>query len=527
MTKPSPPPSLSPATSGIFPLAADEKDPHASSSFPLDPSPSVSAATSAPFSDPVRFAMHDKAEDEALFLPRSAHLDRSRDTLTARPPVAILGAGWFGRALCQRLHQAGYTVHVGRRRPTAAGEGVAGGSFPLPVLPTTYFDAIESARVIFLTIPHRAHPAFVVDYAAALAGKILVDVSNPDEDLPRRSPSPGGGPRRGGSVPWRQPAYSIAEQLAQALPQTQVVKAFNTLSAYQLEHDIGGPSPQVLVCTDYAEAQREIMNIVRTLGYTPVDAGTLRMARDTESINFRFFPGWWGAVTFTVFLFLIFFLYDLVALHLLPGANNSSHQFSDLPYRTIGKVMASTALVLLASTNLAGVTANLWQLAHRTAQRPFPAWLANWLAARKALGLLAFMLVVFHVITSAMLTNGPAFALAGAQVANAQGSLLLATLGVILYGILCVTSIPGVGSALSWTEWRFIQSTCGWWALALVTAHSFILRLPQWQDHSYYHRNMPPLSILTFIPAALTLFLKVVLLLPPVAEYLEMIQNGR
>ncbi|KAJ1913406.1 Metalloreductase steap2 [Tieghemiomyces parasiticus] len=457
---------------------------------------------------------------ESSMLITPAPQDLSHDTLAPRYPVAVIGAGWYGRALTKRLVQAGYTVHLGRRNPALGREA----GFSLPVLPTTYQDAIESAYVVFLTVPCHVHRTFVRQFADALAGKIVVDVSNPCDEFLTLGPTE---------------IRSLAEQLAIGLPASQVVKAFNTVSAYTLEYGLAGVPPQVPVCTDYDEAQREVIIIARALGFIPVDAGTLRMARDVEQANFRFFRGWWGAVTFTVFLFVFFFVYNLVNIHLLSAAIGKN--FNDLPLRTMNMIVADVALILLASVNLGGVVANLWQIfVRRRSQRPFPRWLANWLNARKAMGILAFLLLVFHFMDSSVTmgtsnvlnarhgVSSTADKVATGQIsAKTQGSVLLGILAFILYGVLCVTSLPTVGSALSWVEWRFIQSTCGWWALTLAAAHTFVLSLSVWKDTHAYPRHMPPSSLLVSLVPMLTILLKLILLIPPVADYLAFIQNHR
>ncbi|KAJ1980295.1 Metalloreductase steap4 [Dimargaris xerosporica] len=417
-------------------------------------------------------------------------------------PVAVIGGGWFGRALTDRLHRAGYAVTLGRRFPDQA----LTQGFRVPVRSVSYSEAIQSAPVIFLAIPGTVHASFASLYLSELQGKIVVDVSNPatENDCCRLQ-------------------CSLAETLARHLPGVTVIKAFNTLSAYALEYDMPGSQRQVLVCGDSLKGQREVMNIARSLGYNPVDAGALRMACELERANFAFFRRWWGAVAYAVFLVVFFTFYLIIRTHVLESNNN----FRNLPLGTMNQVLGSTTLVLLGSINLAGVAANIWQLVHRTSAKAFPFWLANWLNARRVLGLVAFMLVLVHVFMGALAAPLSHLVSQGKYAAIAQGGLLVGCIGFMLYCLLCVTSLPGVAAVMSWVEWRFVQSTCGWWALIAVTLHAILLGEHGWKEISYQVRYMPNSSILSVAIPALAVVLKAILLLPPVAEYLHKIRTTK
>ncbi|KAJ1967982.1 cupric reductase activity protein [Dispira parvispora] len=428
--------------------------------------------------------------------------DASRDTLLAGYSIAVLGSGWFGRALVKRLNDAGYAVHLGRRNPQL-GNPIG---FDLPVLATSYNDAVECARVIFLAIPPQAHPEFVQTYGPLLQGKIVVDVSNPRSE-----------------AELKKLGRSLAETLAMGLPSAQIVKALNTVSAYHLENQIRGANTHVPVCCDHVEAQREVMNIVRSIGHTPVDGGSLRMSRALERENFRLFSGWWGSVVFASIVLGVGLLYVCIRTHILLQKGN----FDGLPLESTNQVVGCTAIVLLASVNLAGVVANVWQLVHRTARRSFPAWLANWLNARKSLGILAIFMILFHAIASLVMIPQFDHGTEPGIPARIGASLLTAIIATLFYIVLAATSFPAVAASMSWAEWRFIQSGLGWWALGFAVLHIILMRLAPWQETQRYPHHMPPLSILAVIPAMLALFLKIVLSLPPVSNYLTYIQNCR
>ena len=55
-----------------------------------------------------------------------------------------------------------------------------------------------------------------------------------------------------------------------------------------------------------------------------------------------------------------------------------------------------------------------------------------------------------------------------------ESSLLLGVTAFATFLILGVTSLPSVAASLSWKEWNFIQSTVGYVALAMATAHGVL-----------------------------------------------------
>uniref|UniRef100_A0A8D3DM13 STEAP family member 4 n=1 Tax=Scophthalmus maximus TaxID=52904 RepID=A0A8D3DM13_SCOMX len=136
------------------------------------------------------------------------------DTAAAPEPelLCIFGTGDLGRSLGQRLLQSGYRVVYGSRRPTSCG--------PLPqgTQVMSHAAAAQSASVVFVCV-HRENYEFLETLAPQLRGKVLVDVSN--------------------NLKKNLYPEANAEYLQRLIPGAQVVKAFNTLSAWALQN---GPS---------------------------------------------------------------------------------------------------------------------------------------------------------------------------------------------------------------------------------------------------------------------------------------------
>ena len=80
---------------------------------------------------------------------------------------------------------------------------------------------------------------------------------------------------------------SAAEEIAAALPQSRVLKAFNTTFAGTLAAGTVGPLPTtVLIAGDDADAKSALAGVVTSGGLKAVDAGSLKRARELESLGF-------------------------------------------------------------------------------------------------------------------------------------------------------------------------------------------------------------------------------------------------
>jgi 8-hydroxy-5-deazaflavin:NADPH oxidoreductase len=82
---------------------------------------------------------------------------------------------------------------------------------------------------------------------------------------------------------------SGAEELARKAPGAQVVSAFGTLPSEVLfpvyEARGGDTPPSLLYCGDDEEAKAVTARLIRDVGFEPVDAGPLRMARYAEAFT--------------------------------------------------------------------------------------------------------------------------------------------------------------------------------------------------------------------------------------------------
>ena len=190
--------------------------------------------------------------------------------------IGIIGAGNVGRALATAGVRAGHAITITSTTPEEA-ESVAA-QVGVQVARSNR-DAVAEVEAVILAVPFDAVKSIAGELGAMLDEKILIDVTN------RFVPEQLNGP-------------SNAELIQGMAPNAKVVKAFNTLfAARQVDPIIDGIQLDGYVAGDDAAAKQQVLELVRSLGFHPVDAGPLAMARALEgmatlNISLNMTHGW-------------------------------------------------------------------------------------------------------------------------------------------------------------------------------------------------------------------------------------------
>jgi predicted dinucleotide-binding enzyme len=177
--------------------------------------------------------------------------------------VSIIGSGNMASAIGALALKGGNAVEVmGRDAAKAAalaralGDGASAGAW----------GAAPAGDIVILAVLFDGAVPVVREFGEALAGKIVVDITNPFNP---------------GATALAIPAdTSIAQMVAAAAPAgTHVVKAFNTLFRDVLA--AGGPL-DVFMAGDDEQAKASLSALITSLGLRPRDAGDLTMAHWLE-----------------------------------------------------------------------------------------------------------------------------------------------------------------------------------------------------------------------------------------------------
>jgi 8-hydroxy-5-deazaflavin:NADPH oxidoreductase len=191
--------------------------------------------------------------------------------------IAVLGTGTVGRTLAGRLSELGHDVTLGTRDPeaTRTREEYAAWAADQPaVVLATFPDAASQADLVVHASAGTA-ALEVLDAAgsANLAGKVLVDVSNPLDFS-------------GGFPPTLsvKDTDSLGEQIQRAHPDARVVKTLNTLTAALMVHpETLGRQSTVFVSGEDAVAKRAVVDLLTAFGHPDVvDLGGIASARGPE-----------------------------------------------------------------------------------------------------------------------------------------------------------------------------------------------------------------------------------------------------
>lgn len=128
--------------------------------------------------------------------------------------------------------------------------------------------------IVVLAVPYPALKQIAADYADQLAGKTVVDITNPLDFATFDSlvvPSDS----------------SAAAELQALIPQANVLKAFNTTFAATLvSGTVGAQKTTVLVAGDDTDAKQALAAAIQAGGLEAIDAGALSRARELEALGF-------------------------------------------------------------------------------------------------------------------------------------------------------------------------------------------------------------------------------------------------
>ncbi|XP_069715674.1 metalloreductase STEAP4 isoform X1 [Phaenicophaeus curvirostris] len=439
------------------------------------------------------------------------------NTSKKRETVCIFGTGDFGRALGHKMIQSGYPVVFGSRSTQTSN------LIPKDAEVLSHAEAAQKAAIIIIAI-QRQHYNFLTPLAEILRGKVLVDVSN--------------------NLKINQYPESNAEYLAELVPGAKVVKAFNTVSAWALQSGTLDASRQVFVCGDDMEAKQMVMDIVRALGLTPLDQGSLLAAQEIENYPLQLFPMWKFPIFLSLGLTAFFFFYclirDVIYSYVYEKKDFSFFIAISIP----NKICPILALILLALVYLPGVLAAILQLYRGTKYHRFPDWLDKWMLCRKQLGLVALAFASLHVLYTLVIPirSFVRWRISSSTVSQAlknetqtlnttyawlsDSYLALGILGFFLFVLLGITSLPSVSNNVNWREFRFVQSKLGYLTLILCTAHTLVYGGNRFLSPSSYKWYLPSAYMLSLIVPCIVLVVKFVLVFPCLDKPLTRIRQG-
>jgi 8-hydroxy-5-deazaflavin:NADPH oxidoreductase len=176
--------------------------------------------------------------------------------------ISIIGSGNMATTIGTRAAKNGHTIELLSRDATKARALAEIGNRAT----VGTFGATPQGDIVILAVPYQSVVEVVANYGDGLAGKILVDITNPfNADASGLATAPGS---------------SMSQQIAAAAPESaHVVKAFNTIFGHVLAHDT---SLDAFIAGNSAEAKARVAAFLETLELRPLDTGALQMASVLE-----------------------------------------------------------------------------------------------------------------------------------------------------------------------------------------------------------------------------------------------------
>jgi len=183
--------------------------------------------------------------------------------------IGFIGTGQVGSTLAKRLGAKGHSIFLGFRGQANSDLEQLAKSIGANAQLNSIKDTIELSEIIVLATPWNAVETIAKEYLKVLQSKVLIDCTNPlKPDLSGLQVS---GENSGG------------EQLQALLPQTKVVKAFNTVGFNIMENpEIDGRKSVMYFCGNDQEARFKTQTIIQELGFQPMDAGDIKSSRLLE-----------------------------------------------------------------------------------------------------------------------------------------------------------------------------------------------------------------------------------------------------
>lgn len=186
--------------------------------------------------------------------------------------IAFLGCGQVGSALANGLCHAGHDVTIAAR--DAHSDSVRKALQRNPQLKVAApVEAVAACDVVFLATPFPAAELAVRELAIQLAGKIVVDCTNPV------------GP---GLTHGLESHESGSSRIARATPDSKLVKAFTIYGFENFENSDFAAycvRPAMFFCGDEAEAKSVVAKLIEDLGWEPLDVGGLEQAIHLEHMT--------------------------------------------------------------------------------------------------------------------------------------------------------------------------------------------------------------------------------------------------
>ena len=194
--------------------------------------------------------------------------------------IAIIGAGKVGKALATSSLRAGHQVTLSASNPEHAAEAAKATGAQAARSNT---EAVKDAELVIVAVPYDKLGEVFRGLGSSVDGKVVIDATN--------------------HIDLENPAavlseLSNAEEIQKRHPKVHVTKAFNyAFAARMADPTVKGTKLDGFVAGDDQAAKDKVLEFVKSIGFRPIDAGPLVMARVLEhmallNVSLQIRHGW-------------------------------------------------------------------------------------------------------------------------------------------------------------------------------------------------------------------------------------------
>lgn len=187
--------------------------------------------------------------------------------------IGILGSGLVAQTLGAGFIKYGYEVMLGSREPSKLKDWQqsTGGKAKLG----TFHESAAYGELIVFAVKGTAAKEIAKSCREQLSGKTVIDTTNPIADA---------APENGVLLFFTNINKSLMEELQDASPKANFVKAFSCIGSYNMINPSFESKPTMFICGNNDSAKSEVKEILDKFGFETEDMGTAPAARAIEPL---------------------------------------------------------------------------------------------------------------------------------------------------------------------------------------------------------------------------------------------------
>ena len=189
--------------------------------------------------------------------------------------ISVLGSGVVGEILANGFLKYGYEVMRGSRDPSKLNEWKTKAAGKASV--GSFEQAAAYGDIVVLAVKGSVAELVIKNLPAnSIAGKTIIDTTNPIADLP---------PTNGVLNFFTSLNDSLMERLQKIAPTANFVKSFSCVgNALMVNPQIPGGKPSMFICGNDEQAKATVCEILNQFGWDTEDMGKAEAARAIEPL---------------------------------------------------------------------------------------------------------------------------------------------------------------------------------------------------------------------------------------------------